>query len=111
MKKKKDEEVSLAELMKLTKLIKEKKVNVEGKSVFQRRPNPFRSQDPKFAPKAPKPENLVKVGEIEVDPSLKDEYEQWRKDKEEEQKFRREDAARRARAARERDRKAQQNDF
>jgi len=101
-KKKRTEEEALADLMKLTKLVKEKKVQVEAKDVYVRRPNPWRSQDPKFAPKAEKPANLVKVGEMEVDPSLQNEYEQWRKDKEAEQEFRRLESQRRIRAAAER---------
>lgn len=98
MKKKNDEE-TLGKLMKLTKLIQGDKVKVEP-APLGRGPNKWRSKDPKFAPKAEQRSDLVEAGGMQVDPSLKDAYDQWRQDKIVEQNERREMAARRAEAKR-----------
>ena len=98
--KKKDED-ELAKLVKLTKMLKKENVKVAPKAP-PRSPNKWRQQDPKFAPAAPKPDNpnLVEAGGMQVDPSLKDAYEQWRHDKIIEQNERREMAERRMKAKR-----------
>lgn len=92
---------SLKKLEKLTKLIKKDKVNIEEKKITLRRGNKWRSTDPKFAPKAPKAENTVQAGGMDVDPALAREYENWRKDKIEEQNNFRIQQERKAKAARE----------
>jgi len=96
--KKKDED-ELAKLVKLTKILKKENVKVAPKGP-PRAPNKWRQQDPKFAPPVPKPvnPNLVEAGGMQVDPSLKDEYEQWRQDKIVEQNERREMSLRRMKA-------------
>ncbi len=86
------------QLLKLTKLMKGGKIRVAPKPIA-RGPNKWRSENPKFGPKPEKSGNVVRVGEMDVDVSLKDEYEQWRLDKLEEQKHHRLEAERRARAA------------
>jgi hypothetical protein len=98
--KKKNEEDALGKLIKLTRLIKGDKVKIEPVPLG-RGPNKWRSKDPKFAPKAAAPgAQLVEAGGMQVDPSLKDAYDQWRQDKIVEQNERREMAARRAEAKR-----------
>lgn len=72
---------SLEKLEKLTKLLKRDKVDVKAKAP-QRWVNKWRTAEPKFKDPAPKAENTVQAGGMDVDPSLKDEYENWRKDKE-----------------------------
>lgn len=96
--KKKDGEESLAKLMKLTKLIKTEHVKVAPKGP-PKTGNKWRSQDPKFAPKAEKPADLVQAGGMDVDPARREEYENWRKDKIEEQNNRRIQAERKALSA------------
>jgi hypothetical protein len=90
MKKKKKDEDQLEKLVKLTKLMKMENVRVAPKGPA-RPTNKWRSQDPKFAPKTekPKPEGLVEAGGMQVDPTLAQEYENWRKDKIAEQEERR----------------------
>jgi hypothetical protein len=97
--KKHDDAEALGKLAKLTRLIKEDKVKVEP-VLPGRGPNKWRSKDPKFAPKADKRSDLVEAGGMQVDPSLKDAYEQWRQDKIIQQNELREMAARRAAAKR-----------
>lgn len=81
MKKKKKAD-PLEKLVKLTKLLKQDKVAIEPtKTTPVRGPNKWRSYDPKFGPKPEKSENVVQAGGMDVDPALKDEYENWRKDK------------------------------
>ncbi len=104
MKKKKDEGDDLSKLMKLTKLMKMENVKVAPKGPAKAR-NKWRSYDPKFAPKPEKEEKkegLVEAGGMMVDPSLKEEYEAWRKDKEAEQQERRLQRERREKAEQER---------
>jgi len=89
--KKKADEKALQKVVNLTKLIKKDKVSVEPKG-YDRGPNKWRSYAPKYAPKpenAKKPENLVEAGGMQVDPTLAEEYENWRKDKIAEQNERR----------------------
>jgi hypothetical protein len=104
MAKKKDEEDPMEKLMKLTKVMKEEKVKVAPKGP-PKAANKWRSTDPKFAekPETEKPSNVVQAGGMQVDPSLKDEYEQWRADKIAEQNERRLQAERKAKAAAERE--------
>jgi len=72
----------MEKLLKLTKMIKQDKVEIEPKALTPARGvNKWRTYDAKFAPKAPKPENVVNAGGMEVDPALKEQYENWRKDK------------------------------
>ena len=94
---KKDDEDPLSKLMQLTKLMKAKKVKVSRLGPVKTT-NKWRSQEPKFAPKAAKSKNVVQVGSMEVDPSLQQEYENWRKDKLAEQAERRAQAERKAQA-------------
>ena len=96
---KKADEDELAKLVKLTKLMKQENVKVAPKGP-PRGANKWRQQDPKFSPPEPKAANpnLVEAGGMQVDPSLKDAYEQWRQDKIIEQNERREMAQRRAKA-------------
>ncbi len=101
MKKKKNEEAELAKLMKLTKLMKQENVRVAPKGPPKVR-NKWRSYDPKFAPKSEAREGLVEAGGMQVDPSLKEDYENWRKDKIAEQNERRLQAERKAKAEKER---------
>jgi hypothetical protein len=64
--------------------------------------NKWRSVAPKFADKAEspaKPTNLVQGGGMEVDPTLKDAYDNWRADKIAEQNERRAQSQRKAKAA------------
>lgn len=100
MKKKKKEIDPLEKLARLTKLLNQDKVKVIPLGPV-RTTNKWRSQDPKFAPKISETENLVEAGGMKVDPSLKDEYENWRKDKIAEQNERREQAVRKWKAAKE----------
>jgi len=88
---KKADEDELAKLVKLTKLMKQENVKVAPKGP-PRGANKWRQQDPKFSPPEPKAANpnLVEAGGMQVDPSLKDAYEQWRQDKIIEQNERRE---------------------
>jgi hypothetical protein len=91
----------LAKLVNLTKLINDDKVKIEPKGIMKG-PNKWRSQQPKFAPKTEKLEkaaDLVEAGGMQVDPSLKEAYENWRKDKIAEQEDRRAQALRKAEAA------------
>lgn len=84
---KKDED-ELAKLVKLTKLLKRDNVSI-APSVTLRAVNKWRNKDPKFTPKVQASENLVEGGGMQVDPSLKNEYDQWRQDKIAEQNERR----------------------
>jgi hypothetical protein len=93
----KKEEDGFDKLMKLTKLMKQENVKVAPKGA-SKGANKWRSQDPKFAEKKEKSADSVEAGGMQVDPSLKDEYENWRKDKIEEQNFRRMAAERKAKA-------------
>jgi hypothetical protein len=97
MKKKKEDEDPLEKLIRLTKVMKKENVKVAPKGP-PRAVNKWRSQDPKFGPKAEKPTGTVNAGGMDIDPSLKADYEAWRKEKEEEQKWRREAAARKRQA-------------
>ena len=99
MKKKNDDADALGKLIKLTRLIKHDRVQVEPVPPG-RGPNKWRSKDPKFAPKADKRPDLVEGGGMQVDPSLKEAYDQWRQDKIAQQNELREMAARRAEAKR-----------
>lgn len=92
------EDESLKKLMKLTKLMKEENVKVAPKGP-PKAANKWRGRDPKFSPKTEKPVESVDVGGMQVDPARKEEYENWRKDKLEEQNDRRAAAARKAKAA------------
>jgi len=94
--KKKDED-ELAKLVNLTKMLKKENVKVAPKGP-PKSVNKWRSAEPKFAPKTPKTSDTVEAGGMQVDPSLKDAYEQWRQDKIVEQNERREMALRRAKA-------------
>jgi hypothetical protein len=78
----------MEKLLKLTKMLKRDKVAVEP-LVPARGVNKWRTYDPKFAPKAEKPVNVIAAGGMEVDPARKEEYENWRKDKLAEQNARR----------------------
>ncbi len=104
VKKKIEEEDPLSRLMKLTKKMKDEKVVVAPKGP-PRGANKWRSQDPKFSPTMPKSSNLIVAGGMEVDPGLKNDYENWRLDKIAEQnerrlqKQRKFEADRKARAA------------
>lgn len=97
----------LAKLVNLTKLIKNEKVKIEPRGPG-RSDNKWRSKDPKFSPKADSSKETVEAGGMRVDPSLKDEYENWRKDKLAEQEERRRQAKRKAEAAAARAKAAQQ---
>jgi hypothetical protein len=97
--KKETEEESLNKLVKLTKLMKQEKVRV-AKQGPSKSNNKWRSNEPKFTNKTEKPSGLVQVGGMEVDPARQQEYENWQKDKLEEQAFRRVEAARKAKNAR-----------
>jgi hypothetical protein len=94
------DENALDKLMKLTKLMKEKKVKVSKKGP-PRSANKWRSEDPKFTPKAEKKEGTVNAGGMQVDPSVAAQYAAWRKDKEAEQADRRKQAERKAQRQRE----------
>lgn len=94
-----DPKEGLEKLVKLTKLMKMENVKVAPKGP-PKGANKWRAQDPKFEPKTAKPENLVDGGGMQVDPSVKDEYDAWRKDKEREQADRIEALKRKAEAAR-----------
>ena len=98
MKKKKPDEDGLEKLMKLTKIMKTEKVRVAPKGPA-RVSNKWRSEDPKFSAKHEKPTDVVQAGGMDVDPSLKEEYENWRKDKIEEQNYHRDQAKRKYEAA------------
>lgn len=95
-----DDIAAIEKLLKLTKRIKNDRITIPAKGLLPRGPNKWRSQEPKFAPKAESSGPTVEAGGMRVDPSLKDEYEAWRKEKEAEQAWRREQAARRAEAER-----------
>ena len=105
MKRKNDEEKDpLAKLVKLTKLMKIENVRVAPKGSTHY-VNKWRSPDPKFAPKPEKSADVIEAGGMQVDPSVKEEYDLWRHDKIREQNERREQmarekAAKRARYAR-----------
>jgi hypothetical protein len=99
LKKKKNDGDDLTKLVKLTKLIKQDDVKVVPKGTPPY-VNKWRNKDPKFSDKPPKPDNLVEAGGMQVDPSLKNEYEQWRADKIAEQNERRATAAKREEARR-----------
>lgn len=88
----------LEKLLKLTKLLKGDKVSVEPQAPV-RGVNKWRTYDPKFGPKPEKSENVVEAGGMEVDPALKEAYENWRKDKLAEQNARRAQIHRKALAA------------
>jgi len=88
------DEDPMEKLMKLTKKLKGKTVAVKTLGPV-RTTNKWRTPEPKFEEKKPKSENTVKVGEMDVDPALAQEYENWRKDKEQEQAYRREQFAKR----------------
>ena len=96
--KKKDEANPLDKLVKLTKLMKKEKIKIAPKGP-PKADNKWRSQAPKFAPKEQKPAGLVEAGGMQVDPSRREEYENWRADKIAEQNDRRIQAERKARAA------------
>ena len=106
----KEEDDSLKKLVALTKLMKKEKVKVSllGPS---RSANKWRSAEPKFAPKAEKPEGTVEAGGMNVDPALKEEYENWRRDKEEEAAYHRVQNERKARAAEEARRRRENSKF
>ena len=99
MAKKKKDEDALEKLVKLTKLMKMENVKVAPKGP-PKAANKWRSQDPKFTLKEKPAAETVEAGGMQVDPSLKNEYEQWRQDKIVEQNERREMAERRAKAKR-----------
>ena len=87
--KKETEEDRMAKLVRLTKLMKEKKVVVSKEKQTFAAPttNKWRSSNPKFAEPAKPSPTAVDAGGLKVDPSLKDEYDAWRKEKEEQMKF------------------------
>ena len=100
--KKKDEEEPLAKLVKLTKLMKIENVKISPNGP-PKGANKWRSQDPKFAPesgKTKKPAEVVEAGGMRVDPALREDYENWRKDKIAEQQERRLQSQRKWEAAR-----------
>ena len=109
-KEKKDAVDPMEKLLKLTKLLKKDKVAVEP-LVPARGVNKWRSYDPKFAPKAEKPANVVEAGGMEVDPARKEEYENWRKDKLAEQNARRAQFHRKALAAAKERAEREKNDY
>jgi len=79
-KKKDDTPASPEEIQKLARL-----VDTSAKYV-----NKWRTSNPKFEPKEEKKtEGLVEAGGMMVDPSLKNDYDLWRQDKEREQAERR----------------------
>src|ERR1700704_5087866 len=88
----------MAKLMKLTQLMKANNVKVAPEGP-PKSANKWRARDPKFAPKPEKSANTVEAGGMQVDPARQQEYENWRKDKLEEQTARREAAERHAKAA------------
>jgi hypothetical protein len=99
-KSKKNDEDQLAKLVKLTKLLKRDNVSV-APAAPPRAVNKWRNKDPKFTAKtASSATNLVEGGGMQVDPSLKDEYDKWRQDKIAEQNERRAMGLRRAEAKR-----------
>src|SRR5690349_5701076 len=99
--KKKDDTDKLEKLVNLTKMIKGDKVKIEPKG-FMRGPNKWRTAEPKFPAKSSpaKPEQIVEAGGMQVDPSLAQDYENWRKDKLAEQEERRRQQQRKREAAR-----------
>jgi hypothetical protein len=99
----------IQKLLKITKLLKKDKVRVEETRLAPRTTNKWRSSNPNFAPKTEKPTNTVEAGGMQVDPSLQQEYENWRKDKIQEANERRESNIRRWKAAAEERRKQQGN--
>ena len=101
------EDADLAKLMKLTRLMKAENVKVAPKGP-PKAANKWRGADPHFTPKVEKPATTVEAGGMQVDPSRQTEYENWRKDKVEEQNARRAAAERHAKAAAEA-RKARKN--
>jgi hypothetical protein len=88
----------LDKLMKLTKLMKDEKVVVAPRGI-PRGGNKWRTAEPKFVEKPRKAAETVQAGGMEVDPARAQEYENWRKDKIEEQNYHRAQAMRKARAA------------
>jgi hypothetical protein len=99
--KKKDAEDPMEKLVKLTKLMKQENVRVAPKGP-PKASNKWRSGDPKFEAKAPKPLETVQGGGMDVDPALKEQYDNWRKDKDQEQQDRLAARARKAKATKER---------
>jgi hypothetical protein len=97
--KKKNTEDALEKLVKLTKLMKMENVRVSPKGPA-RPVNKWRSQAPTYSVKPQKSENVVEAGGMQVDPSLKSEYDLWRQDKIAEQNEQRAMALRRAEAKR-----------
>lgn len=89
----------LEKLMKLTRIMKDENVKVSPKGP-PKGANKWRGKEPKFEPQAPKPENLVDGGGMQVDPARKEEYDAWRKQKELEQADRIAAMKRKAEAAR-----------
>jgi hypothetical protein len=81
--KSKDEGPEMDKLMRLTKLMKDEKIKV--KKMPTSRNNKWRSEEPKFSERSEKPADLVQGGGMNVDPSRKEEYDAWRKAKEDEQ--------------------------
>jgi hypothetical protein len=100
------EESDLAKLMKLSKQMKAENVKAAPKG-SSGGSNKWRSANPKFPERTEKPANTVDVGGMQLDPERREEYENWRKDKEAEAAYRREFQTRRAKAAAEELRKAQ----
>lgn len=96
MKKETDKD-ALEKLVNLTKRMKKENIKVAPKSP-PKGANKWRSADATFAAKPKKPENLVDGGGMQVDPSLKSEYDAWRETKLEEQRDRLAARARKAEA-------------
>src|SRR5882762_2069368 len=94
----KTEKNPLEKLMKVTRLMKDEKVVVAPKGM-SRGANKWRSSEPKFGEKPPKAADVVQAGGMDVDPARREEYDNWRKDKIEEQNYRRTQALRKAHAA------------
>jgi hypothetical protein len=97
--KKKNAGDALEKLVKLTKLMKIENVQVAPRSPA-RPVNKWRSQTPIYSAKPQKSENVVEAGGMQVDPSLKSEYDLWRQDKIAMQNEQRAMALRRAEAKR-----------
>jgi hypothetical protein len=92
---------AMEKLMKLTKTIKMENIKVAPKGPV-RGGSKWRQVEPKFNARQDKPADsqLVEAGGMQVDPSRQEEYENWRKDKIEEQNERRLMNQRRAEAKR-----------
>jgi len=95
--KKKNDDDAMDKLVKLTKLMKQENVKIAPKGP-PKGANKWRSQVPKFTPKPQKSSDVVEAGGMQVDPSLKEAYDNWRQDKIAEQNERRAMAERRAAA-------------